>query len=87
MSAESEKSDVATAVEAKPAQVARAWLISLPDVVAIPRAASVEQFEFNVAEAEIQLSADSRRVVAAGRVALARSRPLRRPAIEEAQNR
>jgi aryl-alcohol dehydrogenase-like predicted oxidoreductase len=52
--------DVATEVNAKPAQVALAWLISLPGVVAIPGASSVEQLEFNVAAAEIQLSADSR---------------------------
>ena len=52
--------DVAAEVDAKPAQVALAWLISLPGVVAIPGASSVEQLEFNVAAAEIQLSADSR---------------------------
>jgi aryl-alcohol dehydrogenase-like predicted oxidoreductase len=51
---------VATDVDAKPAQVALAWLISLPGVVAIPGASSVEQLEFNVAAAEIELSADSR---------------------------
>jgi aryl-alcohol dehydrogenase-like predicted oxidoreductase len=52
--------DVATEVDAKPAQVALAWLISLPGVVAIPGASSVEQLEFNVAAADIELSADSR---------------------------
>jgi aryl-alcohol dehydrogenase-like predicted oxidoreductase len=52
--------DVATQVDAKPAQVALAWLISLSGVVAIPGASSVEQLEFNVAAAEIELSADSR---------------------------
>jgi aryl-alcohol dehydrogenase-like predicted oxidoreductase len=52
--------DVAEEVDAKPAQVALAWLISLPGVVAIPGASSVEQLEFNVAAAEIELSADSR---------------------------
>jgi aryl-alcohol dehydrogenase-like predicted oxidoreductase len=52
--------DVATEVGAKPAQVALAWLISLPGVVAIPGASSVEQLEFNVAAADIELSADSR---------------------------
>jgi aryl-alcohol dehydrogenase-like predicted oxidoreductase len=50
---------VAADVDAKPAQVALAWLISLPGVVAIPGASSVEQLEFNVAAAEIELSADS----------------------------
>jgi aryl-alcohol dehydrogenase-like predicted oxidoreductase len=52
--------DVATEVGAKPAQVALAWLISLPNVVAIPGASSVEQLEFNVAAADIELSAQSR---------------------------
>jgi aryl-alcohol dehydrogenase-like predicted oxidoreductase len=52
--------DVATEVDAKPAQVALAWLISLPGVVAIPGASSVEQLEFNVAAADIELSAESR---------------------------
>lgn len=52
--------DVATEVGAKPAQVALAWLISLPGVVAIPGASSVEQLEFNVAAADIELPAASR---------------------------
>ncbi|WP_099022429.1 aldo/keto reductase [Mycolicibacterium palauense] len=52
--------EVAAEVDAKPAQVALAWLISLPGVVAIPGASSVEQLEFNVAAADIELSADSR---------------------------
>ena len=52
--------DVAKDVDAKPAQVALAWLISLPNVVAIPGASSVEQLEFNVAAADIELSASSR---------------------------
>ncbi|WP_240274701.1 aldo/keto reductase [Mycobacterium ulcerans] len=51
---------VATDVDAKPDQVAPAWLISLPGVVAIPGASSVEQLEFNVAAADIELSADAR---------------------------
>lgn len=51
---------VATDVDAKPDQVALAWLISLPGVVAIPGASSVEQLEFNVAAADIELSADAR---------------------------
>ncbi|AXN45526.1 General stress protein 69 [Mycobacterium marinum] len=51
---------VATDVDAKSAQVALAWLISLPGVVAIPGASSVEQLEFNVAAADIELSADAR---------------------------
>jgi aryl-alcohol dehydrogenase-like predicted oxidoreductase len=40
--------------------VALAWLISLPGVVAIPGASSVEQLEFNVAAADIELRPDSR---------------------------
>ncbi|BBX73050.1 aldo/keto reductase [Mycobacterium shinjukuense] len=51
---------VAADVGAKPAQVALAWLIGLPGVVAIPGASSVEQLEFNVAAADIELTADSR---------------------------
>jgi aryl-alcohol dehydrogenase-like predicted oxidoreductase len=52
--------DVASQADAKPAQVALAWLISLPGVVAIPGASSVEQLEFNVAAADIELTAESR---------------------------
>jgi aryl-alcohol dehydrogenase-like predicted oxidoreductase len=52
--------DVAAEVDAKPAQVALAWLISLPGVVAIPGASSVEQLEFNVAAADIELPSGSR---------------------------
>ena len=52
--------DVATQVGAKPAQVALAWLISYPGVVAIPGASSVEQLEFNVAAADIELPVESR---------------------------
>lgn len=52
--------DVASDVGAQPAQVALAWLISLPGVVAIPGASSVEQLEFNVAAAEVELPAESR---------------------------
>jgi aryl-alcohol dehydrogenase-like predicted oxidoreductase len=55
--------DVAKDVGAKPAQVALAWLVSLPNVVAIPGASSVEQLEFNVAAADIELSADSRQAL------------------------
>ncbi len=59
---------VAAEVDAKPAQVALAWLLSLPQVVAIPGASSVEQLEFNVAAAEIELSAEAQqRLTAAAR--------------------
>src|ERR1700749_813820 len=56
--------DVAAQVDAKPAQVALSWLISQPNVVAIPGASSVEQLEFNVAAADIDLSEDSRTALA-----------------------
>ncbi|HLN75404.1 MAG TPA: aldo/keto reductase [Nocardioidaceae bacterium] len=50
---------VADAHDAKPAQVALAWLISLPQVVVIPGASSVEQLESNVAAADLELDAAS----------------------------
>jgi aryl-alcohol dehydrogenase-like predicted oxidoreductase len=46
---------VADCQSAKPAQVALAWLLSLPQVVVIPGASSVEQLEFNVAAADLDL--------------------------------
>ena len=52
--------DVAREADAKPAQVALAWLISLPGVVAIPGASCVDQLESNVAAADIELTAESR---------------------------
>ncbi|MGY2079142.1 aldo/keto reductase [Modestobacter sp. SYSU DS0657] len=48
--------DVAAAHQAKPAQVALAWLLGLPQVVVIPGASSVEQLESNVAAAELELT-------------------------------
>ncbi len=56
---------VAAAFDAKPAQVALAWLLSLPRVVVIPGASSVEQLECNVAAAELELDADSRAALTA----------------------
>lgn len=50
---------VAAAHDAKPAQVALAWLLSLPAVVAIPGASSVEQLEFNVSAADLELDPGS----------------------------
>jgi aryl-alcohol dehydrogenase-like predicted oxidoreductase len=50
---------VADAHNVKPAQVALAWLLSLPQVVVIPGASSVEQLEFNVAAADLELPASS----------------------------
>lgn len=52
--------EAASSVGAQPAQVALAWLISFPGVVAIPGASSVEQLEFNVAAADIELPPDAR---------------------------
>jgi len=49
---------VATAHDATPAQVALAWVISHPNVVAIPGASSVEQLEANIAAADLDLSVD-----------------------------
>lgn len=50
--------DVGSSHGAEPAQVALAWLIHHPNVVAIPGASSVEQVEFNVAAADVELSDD-----------------------------
>jgi aryl-alcohol dehydrogenase-like predicted oxidoreductase len=50
--------DVADAHGATPAQVALAWVIRHPAVVAIPGASSVEQLESNVAAASIELTDD-----------------------------
>lgn len=52
--------EVADAHNVKPAQVALAWLLSLPQVVVIPGASSVEQLELNVAAADLELEASSR---------------------------
>jgi aryl-alcohol dehydrogenase-like predicted oxidoreductase len=50
--------DVAKVHGATPAQIALAWLIHRPNVVAIPGASSVAQLESNAAAADIELSAD-----------------------------
>lgn len=58
--------EVAGAHSATPAQVALAWLIRKPNVVAIPGASSVAQVEANAAAAEIDLTDDEdRRLTAA----------------------
>ena len=49
---------MASAHQARPAQVALAWLLGLPRVVVIPGASSVEQLEHNAAAAGIRLRAD-----------------------------
>jgi aryl-alcohol dehydrogenase-like predicted oxidoreductase len=46
---------IAAAHDATPAQVALAWLIAKPNVVAIPGASSVEQVRHNVAAADLDL--------------------------------
>jgi aryl-alcohol dehydrogenase-like predicted oxidoreductase len=50
--------DVASAHDATPSQIALAWVVHPPNVVAIPGATSVEQVESNVAAAEIRLTDD-----------------------------
>src|SRR5579864_8844389 len=50
--------EVADAHGATPAQVALAWVIRRPAVVAIPGASSVEQLESNVAAASLELTDD-----------------------------
>jgi aryl-alcohol dehydrogenase-like predicted oxidoreductase len=50
--------EVAEAHNATPAQVALAWVISHPNVVAIPGASSVEQLEANIAAADLELTAE-----------------------------
>jgi aryl-alcohol dehydrogenase-like predicted oxidoreductase len=49
---------VAKAHDARPSQVALAWVVSHPNVVAIPGASSVDQLESNVAAADLDLTAD-----------------------------
>jgi aryl-alcohol dehydrogenase-like predicted oxidoreductase len=48
--------DVAASHDATPAQVALAWVVRHPNVVAIPGASSVAQVESNVAAAELELT-------------------------------
>jgi aryl-alcohol dehydrogenase-like predicted oxidoreductase len=57
--------EVADAHDARPAQVALAWLVGLPQVVVIPGASSVEQLEFNAAAAEIELGDEERAALTA----------------------
>jgi aryl-alcohol dehydrogenase-like predicted oxidoreductase len=54
---------VATAHDATPAQVALAWVIRRPNIVAIPGASSVAQLEANVAAADLDLSDDEDRML------------------------
>jgi aryl-alcohol dehydrogenase-like predicted oxidoreductase len=55
--------DVADAHSATPAQIALAWVIHRPAVVAIPGASSVEQLESNVAAASIDLTEEEYRAL------------------------
>ena len=48
--------DTALAKGVRPAQIALAWVIRRPNVVAIPGASSVEQLESNAAAADIELT-------------------------------
>lgn len=48
--------EIAAAHDAKPAQVALAWVIRRPNVVAIPGASNVGQLESNVAAADLELT-------------------------------
>lgn len=50
--------DVAASHGATPAQISLAWLVSQPNVIAIPGASTVEQVESNAAAADIELSQD-----------------------------
>ena len=50
--------DIASAHEATSAQVALAWVISHPNVVAIPGASTVAQLQHNAEAADLELSAE-----------------------------
>jgi aryl-alcohol dehydrogenase-like predicted oxidoreductase len=69
--------EVASAHDASPAQIALAWVLHSPAVVAIPGASSVAQVESNAAAAEIDLAADEYQALTA---ASDRFTPLRGPA-------
>jgi aryl-alcohol dehydrogenase-like predicted oxidoreductase len=55
--------EVAEAHSATPAQIALAWVIRRPAVVAIPGASSLEQLESNVAAADIDLTEEEYRAL------------------------
>ena len=57
--------EVADAHQARPAQIALAWLVGLPRVVVIPGASSVEQLEHNAAAAAISLTTDEQAALTA----------------------
>jgi len=66
--------DVAAAHDATMAQVALAWVISHPNVVAIPGARTLEQLESNVRAADLELSAEERERLTAAAFAVGRGR-------------
>ncbi|HET9970064.1 MAG TPA: aldo/keto reductase, partial [Streptosporangiaceae bacterium] len=70
--------EVAGAHSATPSQIALAWVIRRPGVVAIPGASSVEQLESNVAAAAIELADDEYQALCA---AADRFRPVTGPAV------
>ena len=70
--------EVADAHSATPAQIALAWVIHRPAVVAIPGASSVGQLESNVAAADIDLTEAEYQVL---RTAATRFRPVTGPAV------
>ena len=70
--------EVADAHAATPAQIALAWVIHNPAVVAIPGASSVGQLESNVAAAGIDLTEDEYQAL---RAAAVRFRPVTGPAV------
>jgi aryl-alcohol dehydrogenase-like predicted oxidoreductase len=63
--------------DATPSQVALAWVVSHPNVVAIPGASSLTQLESNVAAADLELADDEIRELAAASDAF---HPVRGPA-------
>jgi aryl-alcohol dehydrogenase-like predicted oxidoreductase len=70
--------EVADAHAATLAQIALAWVIRGPAVVAIPGASSVSQLESNVAAADIELTEDEYQTLHAAAV---RFRPVSGPAV------
>jgi aryl-alcohol dehydrogenase-like predicted oxidoreductase len=78
--------DVAATTGSRPAQVALAWLLAQPRVVVIPGASSVEQLEFNVAAAELELGADTVAALTAAAHAF-RPVPLRRTLVDGLRER
>jgi len=68
---------IARAHDATPSQVALAWVVRRPNVVAIPGASSVAQLEQNAAAADLELSDDEDRELVAASDAF---RPVRGPA-------